>query len=322
VPPLEWASTAPDPPAALRTIPGVLGIGFGLKEVAGSLTPVAAWRVYVRCKRPRRLLAASEFVPASLDGVTTDVVEKLVTAPTGGTGMREARFGIGIANARGVPGTAGLVACTVDGEAPVLLTNHHVLFGAGAARHEAVWLVGSTRGQTTFRRVGRSLYGKLGVVSHDGVEHHVDCGVGSIDGDEAARRAWPRDADVAVAAPGSRVHKAGAATGLTEGIVVDVAYPDALLVDGHAQPAPRQILVRPVRPATGFSADGDSGAALRDDRGAIVGLLWGSNHRGDTVACHIAPVLSVLGVRPGRTEPAPPGGSRPARARLTNRDGR
>ena len=51
MPPLEWAATAPDPPAALRAIAGVLGVGFGLKEVGGALTPVPAWRVYVGHKQ-------------------------------------------------------------------------------------------------------------------------------------------------------------------------------------------------------------------------------------------------------------------------------
>lgn len=320
MPPLEWAATAPDPPAALRAIAGVLGVGFGLKEVGGALTPVPAWRVYVGHKRPRRGLPASELVPASLDGVATDVVEKLTTTAT--SGAAPASFGAAIANARGVPGTAGLLAWMVDIDEPVLLTNHHVLFGAGAARHEAVWLVDGPRAMPTFRRVGRSLYGTLGVVAHDTFEYHVDCAVGSIDGDEALRRGWHGDVEVAVAEPGARVRKVGAATGLTDGIVVDVAYPDALLVDGHAQPAPRQILVSPLRPAARFSAEGDSGAGLRNAGGATVGLVWGCNHRGETVACHIAPVLSVLGVRPARRVPARSPRRRTRWARLATRAGR
>jgi hypothetical protein len=35
---------------------------------------------------------------------------------------------------------------------------------------------------------------------------------------------------------------------------------------------------------------------LRDADGAIVGLIWGANDRGESIACQIGPVLDCLGV--------------------------
>jgi endonuclease G len=286
----------------LASLPGVLGVGFGLKERRGVLTGVSAWRVYVRTKRPADGLSSTELVPSTVDGFATDVVEKLVTRPTAGASLAAPASGARIANSRGVPGTLGCLAVTLHDGRPVLLTNHHVLFGGGAPESEPVWLVDGVEAAPSFRELGCSLYGKRGVVAFGGVRHHVDCAVGSIDGAGGlGRRSRLRPEQVTeAAAPGDRVTKTGGATGTTAGIVVDVAYPDMAFVEGRAQQAPQQILVRPAGEGP-FSADGDSGAILRNGSGGAVGLVWGMNHRGESVACHIGPVLEVLNIRAVRS---------------------
>jgi hypothetical protein len=55
--------------------------------------------------------------------------------------------------------------------------------------------------------------------------------------------------------------------------------------------------VRPRAPGDTFTAAADSGAALRDEAGAVIGLLWGADARGYGLACPIAPVLRLLHVR-------------------------
>jgi len=54
--------------------PGVLGVGHGWKVTAGKRTSQYAVVVYVREKRPLRLLPREERIPKRLNGVPTDVV--------------------------------------------------------------------------------------------------------------------------------------------------------------------------------------------------------------------------------------------------------
>jgi hypothetical protein len=112
----------------------------------------------------------------------------------------------------------------------------------------------------------------------------------------------PRDDEVAVIEQDASVTKTGAATGSTSGVVVDTVRTETAVIDGRLRETPRQIVVRPAN-GVAFSAKGDSGAILRDDRGRMVGLLWGTNASGESLACHIAPVLRVLGIRPVRVVP-------------------
>jgi hypothetical protein len=45
-----------------------------------------------------------------------------------------------------------------------------------------------------------------------------------------------------------------------------------------------------------FSADGDSGAVVVDAANKAIGLLWGTNVRGEGIACPIAPVLYAMNI--------------------------
>jgi hypothetical protein len=293
-------------PTGLLELPGVLGVGFGVKERGGAVTGVPAWRVYVREKGPLHALAAAERIPAEVGGTATDVIEK---APTRATAVAyepprpptrsPPASGARIVNARGVPGTLGCMAITPHDGAAVLVSNHHVLFGAGAGEGEPVWLVEREADAAAFHYLGSTRYGRLGTVTFGGVDYHVDCAVAVLDGANALpplRRTEPEETAGPPAA-GTVVKKTGPVTGTTRGVVVDVAYPDVVLIEGRPRAAPGQILVRPAEDGVAFSAGGDSGAILRDERGGMVGLLWGANHRGESIACHIVPVLQVLGIR-------------------------
>jgi hypothetical protein len=102
---------------------------------------------------------------------------------------------------------------------------------------------------------------------------------------------------------GDLVTKIGAATGTTHGIVEDTAFSHIASVNGRSYKTIGQILVRPLVHADTFTADGDSGAALQDREGHVVGLLWGADARGYGLACPIAPVLRVLHVCLARFQP-------------------
>lgn len=210
-----------------------------------------------------------------------------------------------IANARGVPGTLGGLARTLDDGRLVLLTAHHVLFGANARPNDRVWRVMGSDDAPRFQAVGRVLYGRAGIVRHGDADVHVDCAVAAVDAVHPLAAMGGRDemCTVAHTAPGERVSKHGAATGFTEGVVVDTTHCDRIRTDGRELAAPGQILVRPLT-SGGFSAEGDSGAFLRNADGAVVGLLWGVTARGEGVACPIAAVLWVLQLRLLNVSPA------------------
>jgi hypothetical protein len=171
-----------------------------------------------------------------------------------------------------------------------MVTSHHVLFGSGARDNDPVWRI-----DEPIMAVGKTGYGRVGRTRFDAADVFVDCAVVLLD-DEVTSRVVPAET-VATTSVGATVHKTGAASARTDGIVIDTDYCERAIVNGVSHSAPRQILVRSCN-GRAFSTDGDSGAAVRNDRGEIVGLLWGVTPRGDGVVCPIAPVLFVLNVSP------------------------
>lgn len=293
--------------ALVLPIPGVVGLGYGLKVAGGEVTQLLAWRVYVHAKRPLRQVGAVERIPAFIGGLCTDVIEHAPASPSSGSALPQAQPGAKIANARGVPGTFGCIARTVHDNQRVLLSNWHVLFGRGANEDDPVWLVDETGTRRRFFEVGKTLYGKIGTVRVSGEDFYVDCAISSCvpPSDADGQPGWPfRRAHVRLTrvhgqhavGPGAPVKKTGAATGTTEGIVVDVSYPDVAWVEGRAYPAPRQLLVRPVDGQPVFSAEGDSGSVVTNAAHNAVGLLWATNSRGEGVACPIGPVCHALNI--------------------------
>lgn len=198
-----------------------------------------------------------------------------------------------IANRCGVPGTFGAVARTLHGGQAVVLSTWHVLFGRGSGEGGEVWVVDRSRGWRQRSRVGTALYGKIGMVRFDGEMYYVDCAVASC-GD--VPEGLSRVAAHGVARPGDRVTKSGAVTRTTSGVVVSANHFDVAQLDGRAYPAPRQLLVRTVDGSAPFCAEGDSGALLINEMGRAVGLLWGTNSRGEGVACPIGPVLYAMNI--------------------------
>lgn len=209
--------------------------------------------------------------------------------------------GVGIANAAGVPGTLGCIAYTRDSGRPVLLSTWHVLFGNGAPDGGAVWLRIESAGKRHFAAIGKALYGKLGTVHFDGRHYHLDCAVSSYDKvltTVADSRVAPPPAVAGYDSPqlGGLVTKRGDATGITRGTIVDIDYSGSTCVEGSSFSTPGQILVRPLDEYDAFSAEGDSGALIVDEANNAVGLLWGSNVRGEGLACPIAPVLYAMNI--------------------------
>ena len=68
--------------AELEKIPGVIGVGIGLKEIGGTLTDQICFRVYVEAKKDAAELPAEEIVPAQVQGFPTDVLKVYAVRPT------------------------------------------------------------------------------------------------------------------------------------------------------------------------------------------------------------------------------------------------
>jgi hypothetical protein len=113
----------------------VVGIGVGEKETNGRKTGQPSLIVYVNRKVEPTLLAARDVIPATIDGVTTDVIEVgdlVIQANT--SRMRPAIAGISIAHAAVTAGTLGcLLRSEADGQL-YILSNNHVLADMNRAR--------------------------------------------------------------------------------------------------------------------------------------------------------------------------------------------
>lgn len=216
-----------------------------------------------------------------------------------------------IVNARGVPGTVSALLRAPDGTLN-LLTNHHVLFGGGAAKGDQIWMVHSHGGQSELIEIGATIGGYIGRVMHDGVPVFVDYALGTLDPERLPvplRNRLLIITEVADASIGGWVRKDGVSTGQTTGRVVDVAYPDLPFIHGRQYEASGQLLIKAVSAAglpTGtdvnFCTPGDSGAVIFDEHQRAVGLLWGANANGEGIACPLRPIVEALadGSEPAR----------------------
>jgi hypothetical protein len=205
---------------------------------------------------------------------------------------RPLRSGVPIAMEGGQAGTLGAIVFDRTTGQPMLLGSHHVLMSDPA--DPLVWQPGPC-GVSGCRCnvVGRVVRGQRTAVKWRDHWYFIDAAVAVLDADVE----WQQETrtDVAKAATGATVNKIGAATGTTHGIVVDAQHVDRVTLPKREIGAPNQLLVRALGGQVRFSADGDSGALVRDGEDRAVGLLWGAKGS-EGVACPIGPVLDQLAV--------------------------
>ncbi len=196
-----------------------------------------------------------------------------------------------IVNSRGVPGTLACFARDLYDGGLVFLTTRHVLFAGGAKEGDPVCTPVRLSAGRGYAIVGSSLWGKADVVRLGERDHFVDCAVGRWNLAPPSNGITP----VAVldAKPGDRVSKTGAASGFTTGRVAE-ADRSTNRPHGSAAQAPGQLLFRSDKPGEPFATAGDSGSLVLNESGQAIGLLWGTNSRGDGVACPIGAVLHAL----------------------------
>jgi len=290
-------------------LPGVTGIDVGFKEVGGQTTDQLAIRVHVAEKKAR--VPAAQKVPAEIEGVVTDVLERAyelqvvseaidVSAQADTTHYATLQGGISMGPSRVIggsifAGTLGAIVIDNSSNQHAALTNFHV------ACVDSTWHVGDRMVQPSRIDTGVVPGDEFGAILRATLSGAVDGGLISIDAGKA------NTCDIAeigqvrgtkAATLGMPVRKRGRTTGLTYGSVdglsatVNVDYGDGIGV----RTLTNQVSIKADTARNPlFSDHGDSGSVIVDDNGYVVALLFAGAGTG-TVGNPIAAVLAELNI--------------------------
>ncbi len=293
-------SLHPQAEEMLMKLPGVVGVGIGLKETGSGLTDEAAFRVYVERKKAPADVPADQLIPGEILGVKTDVIELDKTELHADEAeYRPVKGGIQTGNGSGALGTVGCVAKRTADNATVILSNHHVMFALGKG-------VGDKMGQPDLSESCCCTCGEIGTIAAGSVGGLVDCAIATVKsgiGTIQEINTIGAIAGTTAAIFGETVRKVGRTTGLTTGTVTDINAP-ASSTEGNN--FTNQIRISPIAGVPKFSDHGDSGSVIVNASNQVVGLLWGGA-TGNTLANNIANVLTAMGI----TIPAAGGGADP-----------
>ena len=306
----------------------VVGVGVGYKESEGRVTDELAVVVNVARKVPSAQLAAGDTVPRDLEGIRTDVVETgrflagQVTAQaeeTKGRWRPTIPPGVSIGH---IEVTAGTFGCLVRRGAEIFaLSNNHVLANVNQgqpgdaiiqpARYDGGGLADQVAtlaeyipldfgGSSSTCNLASGVETALNAVaqtlgsSHRVMTYQTTAGENLVDV-ALARPLDPsqfipdifkigRPKGVQAATLGTRVQKTGRTTGHTTGQIVQIDVTSSVDYNGRMATFTHQLM------ASGMSAGGDSGSAVLDEQGYVVGLLYA----GSSSATLINPIQTVL----------------------------
>jgi hypothetical protein len=319
----------------LRALPGVIHVSVGLKETGGTVTDRLAIRVYVEEKKATADVPPAELIPASVDGVPTDVnvvgtydftmdngryrpVEGGIQVTNRIIGLNDAGTGTQIA-----AGTLGCIATYDADRSPVLLGNWHVLMANSARTGDRIFQPAPSvlppvdetdlplRPADDADAVAKILDSRI-TDKVDGAIARIDvsswcrcCGTDyrneinglSVDGHPPKNVISGRRAAVA----GETVYKVGMHTGRTVGHVVDANFPSFSITRGVTTfTFTGQIQISSADATSRFSETGDSGSVVIGEDNFVVGLLFASDTQDPpsdrSFANHVADVCSALGI--------------------------
>lgn len=306
----------------------VVGIGVGYKRSGGELTDELSLIVSVTRKESPAALAAQDMVPRVLEGVKTDVVETgIIRAFEAGPRDRWRPMvppGVSVGHYRVTAGTFG---CLVRrGGEYFILSNNHILANMNDARiGDPILQPGPADGgssgdciatladfvpldfgtappECSYAQFATSLLNYVAGAfksSHRFQAIKQTPGVNRVDA-ALARPTSPQlvnDAILYIGAPvgtgeatlGMRVQKTGRTTGYTTGVISQIEATLRVQYDSRSALFTGQLV------ADGMSKPGDSGSAVLDMEGRVVGLLFaGSDYT--TIINPIGEVLSALNV--------------------------
>ncbi|MBO9699891.1 MAG: hypothetical protein J7604_06740 [Sporocytophaga sp.] len=135
----------------LKKIPGVVSVGFGVKESSGNLTDEIAFRVYVHEKKNKEDLPPEEIIPSEINGFKTDVLvlPKPISLACDDLNHYDPLIGgITIVNFRenaqglidrGTLGCFGTINGSTSKNNKVFLTNNHVVTWNGGAKGDTIY---------------------------------------------------------------------------------------------------------------------------------------------------------------------------------------
>ncbi|GAB4289528.1 MAG: hypothetical protein Kow0067_15540 [Coriobacteriia bacterium] len=312
---------------ALHGRRNVVATGVGYKVSDGVRTGELSIVCSVTEKVPLARLAAADRIPPAIGEVATDVVAtgvlRALAAPT--DRHRPAPGGVSI----GHPAvTAGTLGCLVyrDGE-PYILSNNHVLadenrarigdpilqpgaYDGGRSPEDAIAVLADfvpvrmaeEASSCAFARASAAMLNaiaralgsgaRLHAVSAEAAENLVDCAIARPIDDamvsaEIVGLGMPTG--VADATLGTAVRKSGRTTGVTSGEIVQVDVTADIRFGATTARFTDQLM------AGAMSQGGDSGSAVLDAEGRLVGLLFAGSEN-TTLVNRSANVLAALGV--------------------------
>jgi hypothetical protein len=252
--PAAWPTRSPARDALWR-IPGVVQLGFGWKERQGDVLPEWALRVHVVRKRPLTELSPEEQIPGEVDGLQTDVVVAMaVQHQCSNTAMHPGmKISADVPNASDASGTLG---CLVrKGGAFYILTNQHVLMPVGGPPPSGkvyqpiknVTLNWECNDPVANTPVTSDGFLKKGMKDTGGKKYYLDCGLttlvpgigceNKVPGGNLAAGIRDLSAESTLPVPGKpnvlqpatlvTVHKVGAITGDSAGVVTELCHEES-----------------------------------------------------------------------------------------------
>lgn len=311
----------------------VVGVGIGYKETGGTVTDRLAVVINVAQKVPKAQLAESDKVPPDLDGVETDVVETgrfLAGEAVAQAQSTKDRWrptmppGVSIGH---LEVTAGTLGCLVRrGSEIFILSNNHVLANvnngqpgdpiiqpgrydggsladkvATLAEYIALDFGGESADCTVATGVERALNLAAQILGskHRMITYRTSPGENLVDA-ALARPLNPdqfipdilkigRPKGIREAPLDTSVQKTGRTTDHTQGRIVQIDVTTSVDYNGRMATFTHQLM------ANGMSAGGDSGSAVLDAEGYLVGLLFAGSSN-STLINPIATVLKMLNV--------------------------
>ncbi|HSK23672.1 MAG TPA: hypothetical protein VK906_10870 [Egicoccus sp.] len=274
----------------------IVGVGYGAKLVGSRIADDLAVRVYVRAKRPRARIPATERIPEVVDGRPTDVV-----AVGDLRALRASRLPVDCGVSVGhVDITAGTIGCVVEvADAPdqrLILSNNHVLAASNAADNgDAILQPGPLDGGDVDDPIG--VLHRFVPIGFDDTPNRVDAAVARLHDPGSVRpdiaHIGPPVLPPVDAALYQSVRKHGRTTEHTVGVVVDVAADIEVRFGIRTAVFVDQLGVVGVG-GDAFSDGGDSGSLIVDavERNPVALLFAGGG--GTTFGNPIEAVLRAL----------------------------
>lgn len=288
----------------------VQGLGIGPKLSNGDhLDDELALRVYVDEKKPRSRIAnpvPKKVTVPEVGAIPTDVVEiGTVELEAFRERVRPAMPGSGLGGQGVTVGTFGcLVRKRGDDKTLYILSNSHVLANSGVAAIAGdVVQPGDTDGGRTPTDTLASLTEFVPFDFSDGYPNLVDAAIARVRSSRSVRREirllGTRPSGVSEKLErGMKVTKVGRTTDLTTGVIQDVHYRMQIPypTSTATPPARKKAGLRELVLCSRYTAGGDSGSLVLNDRKRAVGLHFAGSP-GSSIFCRIRNVFDALDLR-------------------------